>query len=84
MYLITKTLFALEFNNNNFRPVIEPNGDNTVADTPAHYHGRIVFGVLPGIIFREKALIRRNNSSNKGQSELPAMRMSAYSQIHRR
>ena len=75
LYLIIK------HNNNNFRSIIEPKRNNTVAYSPADDHGGVVFREKTCIILREETLVGGHQAADEGQTKLAAMGMTAEYQI---
>ena len=73
---------ACEFDQNNFRAVVEPERNDAVSETPADDHVRIFLGIHTGIVFWKQPLIWCNQPADQGQPELTAMRVPGEDQIH--
>ena len=81
-YSFVKLFAVIQRNNDNFRSVIDPQRNDTVAYSPANDHGGVIFSENACIIFWEETLIRSNQASNEWQAELSAVCMAREYQIH--
>ena len=82
IYSFVKLFHVTKRNQNNFRSVIKPNGDNTVSYSPADDHGGVFLCELARIILRDKSLVGGHQAADKRQAELAAMGMTREYQIH--
>ena len=64
-----------------FRAIVEPEGDDTVTNAPAHDHLRAALGKQTGIVLREQTLIGCKQTACEGQTELAAVGVSAENKI---
>ena len=66
-------LSTVQFYDNYFRSIVNSHWNNTVSNTSAHNHSCSILCIDACVIFREKSLVRSNNSSQKWQSKLSAV-----------
>lgn len=64
---------AVQLYDNYFRSIVDSHRNNTVSNTSAHNHSCSILCIGACVIFREKSLVRSNNSSQKWQSKLSAV-----------
>ena len=65
LFAFVKLFHVTKRHQNNLRPVIEANGDNTVPYSPADDHGGVFFCEPTLIKLWEETLIRSNQASNE-------------------
>ena len=68
-------LFMAQRDDDEFRHVIDSNGNDGISKTPAYNHICTCLMVDSFRIFREETLIRCNQATCQGYSHLTAMRM---------
>ena len=69
-------------NHYNFRPIVNPDRNDTVAYSPADNHGGLFLSEPTCIILREEALVWRYQTTYERQSNLAAMSMTGEYKIH--
>jgi len=74
-------LSIIQRHRNDFRRVAQAHGEQAFAEAAAHDHGGAALPVKAARIFREKALVRREQAADEGQPDLPAVRVAAQRQI---
>lgn len=62
---------TVQFYDNYFRSIVNAHWNNTVSNTSAHNHSCSILCIDACVIFREKSLIRSNNSSQNGSRNCP-------------
>ena len=71
-----------QFNHYQFRRIVDPEWDNTVAHSPADDHRGVFLDKLACIIPWEEPLIGSHQPADKRQPELTAVGMTAEHQIN--
>lgn len=62
---------AVQLYDNYFRSIVDSHRNNTVSNTSAHNHSCSILCIDACVIFREKSLVRSNNSSQNGNRNCP-------------